>query len=400
MLGKKTENSNLGGFQLSGIVALMIISAYGALPFNMAPLLIGTIVTDFNASEASAGLLVSAELIAIALTIILLSAVAEKLPLRKLALAATLSLTAINLLSALPDNMTTLMVLRIGAGFAAGVMITIAYYLVGISTAPVRLFGLLTVGNVLVGVIFLMLLPSAIETWHYRGAYAVMAAPILVVAFLLVYIGHPENGNPQPESSAAGSLGWLALLFVVAVFLVQASEGGYYAFVELIGRRLLVAPDTIGLTLAASYLLSLGGSSLASILGDRFGVLKPLLIGMTGHALAVWFVVFASDQTAYLIPLLLQSLFFFLFLPYMLGLAATLDHSGHLSTLAGGVSLLGMGIGPFLSGTLVETWGYATIAYNVVGSVVVGYLLMLLVSRRMHARPGSGNSEPLANATL
>ena len=102
-----------------------------------------------------------------------------------------------------------------------------------------------------------------------------MAAPILIVAFLLVYIRHPENVDQQPESAQAGSLGWLAILFVAAVLLVQTSEGGYYAFVELIGRRLSVAPDTIGLTLAASYLLSLGGSSIASILGDRFGVLRP-----------------------------------------------------------------------------------------------------------------------------
>jgi|GEM_PF-4021820 len=395
MANTVTTQNRLGGFSMLSLAALIIVYSYAALPFNLAPLLIGTIVLDFNVSEASAGLLISAELVAIALTTMTLAARVEKLPVRKLAVLATITLSTLNLFSALPEDLSSLCVMRTAAGVSAGVMITCVYYLVGISTAPVRLFGVLTVGGVLTGAVFLTLLPVAIEAWHYRGAFTVMATPFVIAVFFLVNIRQPEASDVQPISSAKGSLGWQGLLFVIAIFIVQAAQGGYYAFVELIGIQLAVAPETIGMTLAASYFLSLGGSSVAGILGDRFGVQKPLLIGMSGHALAVCFVVFAGSQSSYLIPLFPQAFFFFLFLPYMLGLAATLDHSGHLSTLAGGVIMLGLGVGPFISGNLVEAWGYSTIAYSVVCSVVIGYLIMLYASRKILVRTQTGSWDTL-----
>lgn len=374
----------IGGFKPLEILAISVIYGFAALPFNLAPQLMATIIQDFKTSEATVGLLISAELLTIALTVIFLSSKISSLPIRKIATIATLALASLNVFSILANDLNVLMAIRMAAGLAAGVIVTCAYYLVGISSDPVRLFGLITIANVFLGAIFISLLPTAIEAWQFRGAYAIMATPILLAALLLAQIKRPANTESSPEElHTKNNLGLLGLLFIFSVFIVQFTQGGYFTFVELIGLRLSIPSGIIAMGIAGSYIVSLGGSSIASIMGDRLGILKPLFIGMLGHAIGVCLVVFASSQTEFIIGLSIQAFFFFMFIPYMLGLAAILDHSGYLSTLTAGTVLFGLGLGPVILGSIIEEKNYSSIAYSVSTSITIGFLIIYFVTRRL-----------------
>ena len=147
-----------------------------------------------------------------------------------------------------------------------------------------------------------------------------------------------------------------------------------------------MATAAIGAALSFSYLVALGGSGLASVLGERFGVFIPLLIGMCGHVAGTALVVGASSQPAYVTGVQVQAFFFFLIYPFKLGLAALIDPSGRLSTLTVGLVMLGLGIGPMVSEVMVVHWGYPAIAWSVGVTGALGYLILLYTGHGMRAR--------------
>lgn len=385
---KTGKQRSIGGISLTSIGGLIVAYGFAALSFNMAPFLVGLYVGEFGSSETTAGLAVTLELLGAALTAMILANFAEKLPHKKLICSATAALALLNILSAFIPDINTLIAMRVVAGIMAGLMITVVYYLIGISTEPTRLFGIATVANVFTAIIYLVAIPNAIDAWQAAGAFAIMALPVIPSLLMLSKFRMVSDADTGEEAEPARvKLGWLGFVFLFAALMVHTAQGGYYGYVELVGLSIPLDNTTIGNALAISYILGLVSSALTGYLGDRFGQLKPLAIGMAGHAVAVTLVATSSSASGYIIPVLMQSFFFFLLLPYMQGLAAHLDHSGHLPTLCGAIIMLALGLGPFVMALLVEQWGYVTIAYSVVSSVVIGYALMYFVAKNWGDRP-------------
>jgi predicted MFS family arabinose efflux permease len=122
----------------------------------------------------------------------------------------------------------------------------------------------------------------------------------------------------------------------------------------------------------------LSGGALAAWLGNRFGNLRPIVVGI------VFNVVFASTLALGTIPFLFGASYlgwnmaYYFLVPYMLGFLAQLDDQGRWAVAADAVWWLGAAPGAAVGGVLVETGGYTALACL---APVVGFICLLILVR-------------------
>ena len=148
------------------------------------------------------------------------------------------------------------------------------------------------------------------------------------------------------------------------------SDGLVYPFAERIGRAL-----DMGRALDVLLALGLGvgvlGALAAERLGGRFGNIRPLLVGAWGTALAGLAVVSATGPVSFGLAVSAKNLTVFFFFPFLLGAAAVRDPSGRGVAAVTGAIPLGIAIGPFVGGMLVERWGFPVLGWVGVALVAV-----------------------------
>ncbi|MGI9286775.1 MAG: MFS transporter [Pseudomonadales bacterium] len=376
------ENKPLDNVSLMTVAALCVTYSLFAAVFNIAPLMVGASIDALGLNEAEAGMLLSAELISAALLAIGLSRFIDQLDVQRWALRATIGLLVVNLISATVDGYLSLLIVRGLAGACTGVIAAAVFYFAALSHNPVRMFGILTTAGVLAGAVLLVSVPAALAAFGHAGIFLVLAL-LCCLAIPLLWRMDPPRADATQGGLVGGGASLLVLLFGLAVVAIQATQGGYYAFAEQIGQNLGMDIGAIGAALSVSYFMALGGAGLASILGERFGVFIPLLVGMCGHVAGTALVVTAPSPAAYITGVQIQAFFFFLFFPYKLALAALIDPSCRLSTFVSGLVMLGLGVGPIVSGVMVVQWGYISIAWTVGVTVALGYLILLYSARSM-----------------
>ncbi|MGI9284201.1 MAG: MFS transporter, partial [Pseudomonadales bacterium] len=376
------EDKSLDNVSMATVVALCVAYSLFAAVFNIAPLMVGASIDALGLDAGEAGILLSTELIGAALVAMGLSRFIDQLDIQRWALRATIGLLAANLVSIAVDGYLQLVIVRGIAGACTGVIAAAVFYFAALSHNPVRMFGILSTAGVLAGALLLIGVPAALVAYGHNGIFLILAL-LCSLAIPLICRMDPPQAEAIRGKLPGSNASVLVLAFGLAVVGIQATQGGYYAFAEQIGQNLGMDIGAIGTALSASYFLALGGAGLASVLGERLGIFTPLLIGMCGHVVGTALVVTAQTPAAYITGVQVQAFSFFLFYPYKLGLAALIDPSGRLSTLASGLVMLGLGVGPMIGGAIVVQWGYISIAWSVGITAALGYLILLYSARSM-----------------
>jgi predicted MFS family arabinose efflux permease len=109
----------------------------------------------------------------------------------------------------------------------------------------------------------------------------------------------------------------------------------------------------------------------------------PISMSCVGFSLVVLVLCLWRDPTAYVVALVASIFLYYFSTPYLLGLAAALDHTGRWAAAAGSVYLFGFAAGPLLAGAVIAGGGYARLAAVCVAMMVPVLGLALAVNRRL-----------------
>jgi predicted MFS family arabinose efflux permease len=373
----------------------MLFSAFaasygiGLLSMLALPFMVGTTIDGLGFSETQAGLLGTAEFLTIMVASLLVAPFMNRAPRRTLAIIGVVIAIGANLLC-LTNNgaqFSTLLVFRGLAGLGCGLTLAVGNATVSNAKNPEKMAAHMSVLFVILMAITMLLFAWASGVWGYKGIFGSLAVCMLVVAPLLTMLpkSAPERSVQVNQRNAKVSLFSIASLGVLlAMFLFALRDMSGWAFVERIGLDVGYTGAQIGLLLSVQAVIGITGPLLASVIGSRFGLAKPLTFGIIASGL-VYFSMLAlpTSTLAYTIAAMCIGATYFFTLSYLTALAAELDSQGRIVAASGGFLSAGIAFGPLFGGFMVGKYGYIETSWAIFVMVILTLLFTLYAIRSL-----------------
>lgn len=378
------SGSQLQRDPIKQVAALSIANAgIFAGPYTT-PLIIGALIVGFGVNEAQAGSLITAELLVMGLVALMAAPLLARLSRRPFAICGALLLLMGTVGAALSNAFEVLYGWRVLSGCGAGLLLAAVNAVIASARSPARIYGLATLAACAITGTLTVVMPHTLEALGPNGYYAVLAVLLCVVSALVVLIPNHMGDEVQNQlsgiSRGSAAEGWTLML---GIFIIGIAMMVYYAFIERLGVRLDLALESIGLILTGMMIASAVGAGMAALVGQRFGIVTPLLLVTALHALVIVVAVYTTQPWLYACAVISQGLFYMFMFPFLLALAAKLDVEGRWAAAASGASFLSFGTGPLAGGWLITQLGYEAIAWSMVMATIPGMLMFLWVGRRI-----------------
>lgn len=369
------------------ILAGVVISALGAMTYNLLPLFLGTAQDFHSLSDQSVGILGSSFFAGFTLTSITSWFWIRRFNWRVVGFGA-IPIAAIALLSAGLTQSYLLMAIAIAvAGGVFSVLYGIGITVLGDTSQAARWYGLKIACEAALGAALLLILPGAvIQRWGFSGLMATMAVVLIMFSPLLA--GLPAQGakgeslaTEKHEFMTVPALRAALWLGLAAVLIYLFCTTMIWAFVERIAHDAGFDAVVTGNALSLSLILAVCGSLAATMLGDRYGLSLPLA---TSALLLLVSLVLLGDMdslAAYTRAICLFAFSFGLGIPYTVSVVSYLDINGRFVVLT--VPAIGVGVmlAPVLGGMLTGAGGHNALLITGAVSVLAALSLDLMALR-------------------
>jgi len=324
-----------------------------------------------------AGYTASAEMFGLAATTILMTFIAHRVNWRTVILGSLIVMFLANVLCTLTTDLNTFVALRFIAGLGAGSLVSLSFAIVGLTSNPDRNFGLLIMWVLTYGAIVLWALPSAYAFAGMGGALWFFAIfPLLAVPF----IKHlPANGESvaQVEEDAVNltpAMKTMALFAMLAYFVAQ---GVVWAYLFLIGLSGGLSVQEVANGLTLSQFAGIAGALLAAVMSNRFGRSLPLIVGILGGALCLYFLVGRYEFLVFALAVGIYNFAWNMTHPFLLAAMASFDPRGRVVVYAVAMQMVGLAIGPGLAASMISEGDYINVNWLGAGLFVTSLALIL-----------------------
>ncbi len=355
---------------ISFVFAVAVGNAVAHLCTSAMPLQIGALIDGFGLSATAAGVFGFCQVGALALGMILFAPVSHRyrpvyVCLTGLGIAASTNLA----LYASPPNFILICLLGTLSGFGYCLMLSATVGAPAGWPQADRVYAATSSGGLLILVAVLALLPFANAQFGVRGIFIGIAAILVLCIPLLWGFRYAHPGGAATRLPTAPIAGGLPLLIMWA--LVSLGSGAMWTFAERIGHALHLSGPVIGSVISTGVFLSLLGSGLAALIGDRIDRRISLGIGLFGTGASCLLMVLSTGLWSYAAAIAFYWIFTILFYVMMLGTAAVIDPSGRLATLGTGVERLAYAFGAPIGGLFVDFGSFLWIGIFAVGTCSV-----------------------------
>ncbi|WP_019529317.1 MFS transporter [Dasania marina] len=363
----------------------------GMLSLLVLPFLIGATMSSLGLSGSQAGWLGSAELLSVTLGSFIVAPWIGRLPRRTLAMSGAALAIAANLVSMTSLSYELLMLCRAIAGLGCGLALAAGNATVACSKNPEKMAAHMSIFFVVIMVALMMIFARVGDMYGYQGSYGALAATIAVVSLLL--LGLPQHPSAAVHAEAAAGtnnkqlFSLAGIVMMLAMFCFQMRDTMSWAFVERIGAGVGYSSAEVGNLLSLQAVLGLLGPVIATLMGSRFGLKMPVIIGVLGSGLVTVMVLLSTDSVAlYTATVSLISISYFYSLAYLTSLAAELDKDGRIVAASGGLLIAGSAVAPVISGYILDAGGYVLMGWVAAGVVGLTLLCALIALGTLNNR--------------
>lgn len=385
-MSRLSANVNPEGLLASTLLAFLATA--GLFYVNIMPALVDGLVTGLGFSNAQAGNVAAANVYGAASGALIAIFIVKRIVWRPVACALLIALIAFDLTSTLIHSAPLLTVTRFVHGLAGGLLVGVAYSVMGRLAAPDRAFGMLLVVQYGLGGLGIMWLPRLVPTYGAAVLFVALAAFSTVTAAMFAFIpNYPRRdasgGAATPRTKQARPVVIAALM---SLFLFQAANMGLGAYVLGLARHVGLAADFASNTVGIAAWMGVLGAALCVALGTKVGRFWPLLAGMLLTVVGTW--MFHRSEVGFLYTVAndLTAVVWAFAVPYMFGMCAQLDYNGQLTVLGGFCSKMGLATGPLLAGRLLVHDDYQLLINVTVAVLVVCTVFVLPAARRLDRR--------------
>ena len=183
----------------------------------------------------------------------------------------------------------------------------------------------------------------------------------------------------------AAYLPWLGL---TAIFVTYINIGAYWTYIELAALSAEVDPVWINKVLVWASFCSIIGCLFATLLSNRFGLGRPLLVTLVLMAVIVGMLANGITDTKLLVSVFTFNLLWIFIDVYQMSTVASVDTTGKFAALMPGAQGLGQIVGPNLAASLLgEDLGYQAVFMMCSGAALLGMLIYAGLYLRLRSTP-------------
>jgi predicted MFS family arabinose efflux permease len=368
---------------------------------SASPWIVNGLAESGGLGAEQASFMVTAEMLAMGLVMIMLAPVIHRIPAKAFALGALVTIMIAQGLSVIADGVAMIAAARALSGLGFGTLFAIASAKGSVADDPERTYAVAGVMSLLIGVIINPLLGFTLDAYGYQGVFFGLALYSLLVALPLTFIPFGKIGRSMAVSAEiAPSIGFSKLAaggVMVIMALLAIATNGVFVFVTTIAGSVGLKGGGLGSAMAVVSLVSSSGAFLASRLGTRLGTLFPLIGGLVvmGSSLC-WLTAVTSQVTFWIAFTMLVTTYWFLW-PYILGLAVSVDPAGRVVAATGSAKILAGGIGSAIAGYTaahVGLFGYGLVALGccVTAAVLAIYVVHLVKDGLLPGKHGGSDA--------
>ncbi|MGB7453772.1 MAG: MFS transporter [Lysobacterales bacterium] len=379
------------------ILSAVVLSALGALFYNLLPMFLGVAQDYRELDNRSIGLLSSMFFAGFTLTTSTAFFWIRRINWRTVSWLALAVACLALLMAGYTRSHALLMLCVFIAGSAFSTVYGIAATALSDTSNRARWYGLKISAEAMLGAIGLFVLPATLVAGYgFMGMMAGMVLAVVLLAPALSWL--PSAGKSQLKLDGTRTplpvqlrlAVWVGL-FAASAFMFSATM--IWAFVERLASTAGFEPVLVGKILSLTLVFAVLGSLLAVVLGDRFGSGKPFAAATLIFLIALARLSQTTTLTDYAIGACLLTLAIGLGITYVITIVAELDMDGRYVVLT--VPAIGVGVmsAPAIGGLLTASQGFSAIF--VVGSVsiVLSLLAGLFALKKGRSPLASGKQQ-------
>lgn len=312
-------------------------------------------------TEVQVGRIAGADLGGFSLGAVLVSLFVAKINRRLLVvISAAVAITANALCITMISYEETLW-LRVIAGIGSGAFTAVAIATLAGTSKPARAFNILLFAFAFSQGGELYLLPKL----AMNDIYLFFIATYIVGLFFLPWLppypvekslnieideNEREGGHHAKHLQVPSSVPWLIL---AAVLFTYINIGAYWTYIELASLDSEASPEWVSKLLVFTSVFSVIGCACATIISNRFGLARPLLVTLIVQAIIVVMLANGINNTNVMISMFTFNFCWIFVDVYQLATIANIDHSGRFASLMPGAQGLGQIIGPNLAASIL-----------------------------------------------
>lgn len=315
-------------------------------------------------SEIEVGRVAGADLGGLSIGAVLTAVVIARVNRRLLVLGAAFLAIAANALCMVLVDYDQVLWLRLLSGIGSGIYTAVAVATLGASSKPARAFNMMLFAFAFSQALELHILPQLTMS----GIYLVFIGCYVVSLFFINWVPpRPVEKGLDVEIDVVEKTGthhvehqhvpayvpWLVLGAMVCTYI---NIGAYWTYIELASADPATSTadsDWVGQVLVWASFLSIVGCLFATLLSNRFGLARPLLLTLVAHAVIVAMLAGGINNQNIIVSVFMFNFLWIFIDVYQMSTVANVDHSGRFAALMPGAQGLGQIIGPNLAATIL-----------------------------------------------
>jgi len=368
------------------IIALyMVLVGYGVLVGI--PVISTAWVTKLGFTEVEVGRVAGMDLGGLAAGSVFTAWIIQKVNRRILVFFGIIIAVAANALCIRYVDYETVLYLRFISGFGSGIYTSVAVAVFGMSIRPALAYNLMLFSFAFSQALEMQVLPQL----SMNGIYtAFIVCFLITIPFLGWLQSYPVSRNsdqthaqPQRKNKKLSLVPWICLF---AIFLTYINIGAYWTYIELAALDANTNADLVGSTLVWASFCSLLGCFIATLLSNRFGLIRPLLIALITMATGVGLLSFGITEPKFLMSVFTFNLLWIFTDVYQMGSLANFDEGGRYSAYLPASQGLGQIVGPNLAASILSfNLGYESVFMMCWAAAMLAMVIYWLLHRYLKA---------------
>jgi len=335
-------------------------------------------------TEEQVGRVAGADLGGLSLGAVIAALLVGRVNRRLLVLASVAIVILSNGLCMVYVDYETVLWLRVGAGIGSGIYTAVAVATLGGSSNPARAYNLMLFAFAFSQALEMQVLPML----SMNGIYITFILCYLVgLPFLRWIPARPLDRALEVDLDVEGEGGahrvvhrhvpaWVPWLVLAAIFFTYINIGAYWTYIELATIDAGIDNDYVGRLLVWTSFFSLVGCAVATVISNRFGLARPLLMALFAMAGVVGMLAYGINDINILISMFSFNLLWIFVDVYQMSTVANVDHSGAFASLMPGAQGLGQIVGPNIAATqLGAGLGYSSVFIMCSSAAATGLLI-------------------------
>ena len=368
------------------IIALyMVLVGYGVLVGI--PVISTAWVTKLGFTEVEVGRVAGMDLGGLAAGSVFTAWIIQKVNRRILVFFGIVIAVAANALCIRYVDYETVLYLRFMSGFGSGIYTSVAVAVFGMSIRPALAYNLMLFSFAFSQALEMQVLPQL----SMNGIYmAFIVCFLITIPFLGWLQSYPVSRNSDQdqiqEQKIDKKLSLVPWVCLFAIFLTYINIGAYWTYIELAALDAKTNADLVGSTLVWASFCSLLGCFIATLLSNRFGLIRPLLIALITMATGVGLLSFGITEPKFLMSVFTFNLLWIFTDVYQMGSLANFDHGGRYSAYLPASQGLGQIVGPNLAASILSlNLGYESVFMMCWAAAMLAMLIYWLLHRYLRA---------------